>query len=181
MSPDYDGTIEADFLCDPGKLLTQDIGAQLEQFLFEGGISDDLASILGIGKVLSAAEQFKLYLLGLMPGNMTNLETNSTAANTSSSITGPITISSTATKFSSTSTSSFLSIIPANILRKREVPFGTPQQQACEAQTFEAEINKRAFTGMFKRQGISGKPSALAQLIAGLAGPISEAPSSLIF
>ncbi|CZR66128.1 uncharacterized protein PAC_16029 [Phialocephala subalpina] len=106
MSPDYDGTIEADFLCVPSKLLTQDIGALLEQLLFK-------------------AESLT-----------TSLPSSSHA-----------------------------------------VP---PQQQAYEARTIEAEIKGRAATGIIKRQGTDGNPSALVQLIAGLAGPISEVLSSLV-
>jgi hypothetical protein len=79
MSPDYDGTILASFLCDPSKLLTQNLGTLMQDFLTDDGLPMDLQGILGIGALPISGEQFTLYLLALLSGNMEEFLTNSTS------------------------------------------------------------------------------------------------------
>jgi hypothetical protein len=79
MSPDYYVTILASFLCDPGKLLTQNLGTLMQDFLTDDGLPMDLQDIPGIGALPTSAEQFKFYLLALLSGNMEEFLTNSTS------------------------------------------------------------------------------------------------------
>jgi len=165
MPPDFDGTLDASFLCDPEKLLTSNPGTLVADSLTDDALPMDLEDILGIGRLPTDPDQFKLYLLALMSGNLTSFMPSST---TSTSATGVATSSGLDLPTS-------LSL--PDLSSKRAVPFGTPQKLE-EVRTIETVINRRALD-LARRQGAGGSQSALAQLLAGLAGPIAEALTSL--
>jgi hypothetical protein len=89
MSPDYDGTVDASFLCNPEKLVASNIGTFVKDSLTDDAFGTDLEAILEIGAFPTSAGQFKLYLLGLLPGEMpTWLASSNTTNSSSGSATG---------------------------------------------------------------------------------------------
>lgn len=163
MSPDYDGTLDASFLCDPEKLLTSNLATLAENFLSDDGLGTSLTSILGIGALPTSAEQFRLYLLALLSGDMSSYLSNLTANASSAGV-------------STSSSSPVLTRLP--VVTKRAVPFGTPNQAEIDARAIKTALEHRAID-LAKRQGAEGSTSPVAQLLAGLTGPISDAVESL--
>jgi len=158
MPPDFDGTLDASFLCDPEKLLTSNPGTLVADSLTDDALPMDLEDILGIGRLPTDPDQFKLYLLALMSGNLTSFMPSST---TSTSATGVATSSGLDLPTS-------LSL--PDLSSKRAVPFGTPQKLE-EVRTIETVINRRALD-LARRQG-----AAEANLLShnySLASPVNR-------
>lgn len=82
MSPDYDGLVQANFLCNPASLLTTDFGKLLGDFTTDGGFGQTLEAVLGIGALPTDPGQYQLYLLALLAGNLSSYMPNNTASNT---------------------------------------------------------------------------------------------------
>jgi hypothetical protein len=90
MSPDYDGTVEASFLCDPETLVTQDLGTVFSEFVADDGLPNDLSSILGITNLPTDANQFKYYLLSLLGNSTDSTATVTSATPVSTTLAGDI-------------------------------------------------------------------------------------------
>lgn len=170
MSPDYDGTLQASFLCDPQKLLTQNFGTLGANFLTANGLGTSIGAILGIGAVPTDPEQFRLYLLALLSG-MPFSSFNSTN--------GTITASTSAISASSlTSTSSLPTILPGLNVTKRALHYGIPRSETRPQLVSFLEMRAAQEHRLGKRQ--TGTPSAVGQLLGGLLGPIATALSDLL-
>lgn len=155
MSPDYDGTVEASFLCDPSKLLTQNLGTLITDFTADNGLATNLEALLGLGSLPTTTTDFKLYLLGLLSGDATALKS------------GTVSVSAGIT-------------IPTLSIKGRAVPFGEPPSAEMKLE-IEQAIRKRATTIAARQDtGAGGVNSALVQLIDGLVGPVAEALNSLL-
>lgn len=155
MAPDYDGLVQASFLCDPAQLLTTDLGKLLSDFTTEGGFGQTLESILGIGALPTQPGQYQLYLLALLTGNMPSYMSNNTALTNTTSTNGTALLSQRR------------ALLPGHAVTEED------------RLAIENTIRRRALA-LAARQGAGGNPSPLVQLLAGLAGPLSQALTSLI-
>lgn len=192
MSPDYDGTVEASFLCDPEALLTSDAATLIEDSLTDDAFGSSLEAILGIGALPTSPQQFQYYLLALLSGDVGSYMANSSSIISSSTISTSMASATTSMSSSSSSTMSSSTgtmtagpeaQLQSNNATKRAIPFGLNPAQAEQARQVEKAIrqNSRGIVSrhVSKRQVGAGNPSALVQLLEGLAGPISEALTSL--
>lgn len=163
MSPDYDGTLDASFLCAPEKLLTTNAASLASSFLTDNGLGTSLQSILGIKALPTTASQFKLYMLSLLSGNLQSYLSSSS----STSLTGVL------TGVTSGLTSGLTSALKSG--SKRAVPFGRELSDA-EQQYWKRQIEERLIERavLVDRQAGSGSTSAVNQLLSGLLGPLAN-------
>lgn len=179
MSPDYDGTILASFICEPLSILTSGSGATLaNQFISNDGLLS-IPKFLGIGNIpLDAQGQtdpqvLKSLLIALVFGDAASTgfsNASTTAINTISSSAIP-SVSSSAMAIP---TQGFLNatqviggLTGAIPVGKRAVPFGAEK----------AQVQAAVFAHLLKRQSLV---DPLGTLLGNVLAPVAELLSQII-
>lgn len=183
MSPDYDGTILATFLCAPISVLTGGTGVTLlDDFITDGGLASVLDAI-GLSAIptdstgMTDPEAFRALLLSLV---FSDAATNGFGISSSSSsivlqtstVADPLALPTTA--IVPTSSSSLSVAVPTLVpLQKRAIEFGN---KAAVARVLELELRKRQ--ALVKRQNTL--PGAAATLLTGILGPIANELAEIV-